>query len=80
MLNNCYFNQTKKQFLLQLMQLVHGDKTDLIAFLGTSTKHTVISLFVNVFKIHELRYFYLLVAAVLNACSVISCNWYGSTE
>ena len=61
MLNNCYFNQTKNSCLLQLMQVVHGDKTELNAFSGTSTKHTVISLFVNVLRIHEIRYFYLLV-------------------
>ena len=48
---------------------------------GTSTKHTVICLFVNVIKIHKICYFYLLVlvsiCALLNACSVISYNWYG---
>ena len=45
---------------------------------------TVISLFVNVFKIHEICYFYLLVSvcirALINAGSVMSYNWYGSTE
>ena len=64
MLNNCYFNQTKNSCLLQLMQVVHGDKTDKTdkteCLSGTSTKHIVISLFVNVFRIHEIRYFYLL--------------------
>ena len=61
MLNNCYFNQTKNSRLLQIMQVVYGGKTDLLVFSGTSMKHTVISLFVNVFRIHEIRYFYLLV-------------------
>ena len=58
---------------------MHGNKTDLNAILSSSAKHTVISLFVNVFKIHEIRHFYLLsLAYLLNACSVISCNWYDS--
>ena len=61
MLNNCYFNQTKNSCLIQLMQVVHGDNTDLNAFSGTSTKHTVISTFVNVFRMNEIRYFYLFV-------------------
>ena len=45
-------------------------------FSGTSTKHIVISLFVNVYKIHEIRYsislYQFSICALLNACSVIS--------
>ena len=75
MLNKCSFNQTKKQFfLLQLMLVVHGDKTDLNAsfryFNEAYCTFFVISISLDQFSI----------CALLNACSVISCNWYGSNE
>ena len=50
---------------------MYGDKADL-----NSKKHTVLSLFVNVFKIQEIRYsislYQFSFCAYLNACSVIS--------
>ena len=57
--NKCYFNQTKHQVFVTV-QVTRGWRQKRFAremqVSGTSTKHTVISLFVNVFKIHEIRY------------------------
>ena len=60
MLNKCYFNQTKHQFFVTANVTLCIALKQIVS--GTSSKHTVIYLFVNVSKIHEIRYFYLLVS------------------
>ena len=65
MLNKCHFNQTKHQFFVTT-NVTRAWRYNRFAsemhVSGTSRKHAVISLFVNVFKIHEICYFYLLVS------------------